>query len=44
MGALFLLMFVLFVMCIVYPVGGVAYYKLVKHSTKTINQILDEEL
>lgn len=42
MGALVLAAMLLVCMGIVYPIGGVVYYKLIKHSNKSISEILDE--
>ena len=42
MGALFLLLFLLFYMGIVYPIAGIIYYKIVKKSKKSIKEIINE--
>ena len=42
MGALFLLLFLLFCIGIVYPIAGVIYYKVAKKSKKSIKEIINE--
>ena len=42
MGALILLIVMLVGMAVVYPIAGIVYYKLFKHSKKSISEILDE--
>lgn len=41
MGTLIFLIYLLFFICVVYPAGAIVYYKLIKHSKKTISEILD---
>lgn len=41
MGAIIFLIYLLFFISFIYPAGAIVYFKLIKHSKKTISEILN---
>jgi uncharacterized membrane protein len=41
-GGFFMILFLIFALCIIYPAAMITYYKLIRHSKKAISEILNE--